>query len=253
MLGVLKMKKKVEKQNSINDLTFGDYLAALKSGNISEWVLEHKTNKGEFSLFKAKAILKRAFSEGEEIEVEKKYNVYFDVDSLVLGQFIAIETGFSNKSMDAADRLLNVALNIIRPILDLHFDNENVEKEQRHRNDVLNEKSQYVLRIIELFLKNRNEFLYEKYDGVFYVSKSEQEEEKEEKEDEEKNTFDVINSGSEWYWYSLLKTLSNNNIHDHAKSLMLPMPEVAMFVAYMRHEEKQQEYNRRVNDLKNKI
>ena len=151
MLGVLKMKKKVEKQNSINDLTFGDYLAALKSGNISEWVLEHKTNKGEFSLFKAKAILKRAFSEEEQVEAEKKYNVYFDVDSLVLGQFIAIETGFSNKSMDAADRLLNVALNVIRPTLDLHFDNENVEKEQRHRNDILNEKSQYVLRIIGFF------------------------------------------------------------------------------------------------------
>lgn len=224
-------------------MTFKEYLEALDSGDISKWVYDNKTNKGKFAEIKAKSILKKVYSEGE-CPIDK-FKIYREVEDLVFGQFISIEkTLMSGAKFNT--KLYLVAKMIIRPLTDSVFDNENQEKEQILSEAILSEDCQNVLRVVNKFLDKRNEFINVKYSGVFYKSNDED-------EDESTDISDVSNNDGNMYWYSLVRTLSNDDIHQQPNTLMLDMSVVASEVAYIRKEEQKAEHQRKIDELKSKI
>lgn len=226
-------------------MKFGQYLQALKSGDINKWVFENMTNRNDFGKFKARAILLKSFSDGEC--PISRFKVYRNPDELVFGQFIFIETNITSNDK-YYDKLLAFARYILRPVYDKDFDNEDLDKEEEHTKNVLNEPCENVLRVVNKYMDARNEFINKKYSGVFYKAKQDEDV----VEGDNKQYDNVDNKDKQWYWYSLIRTLSGN-LHKHKETLMLKMSEVAPEIAYLRYIEQKEEYERKVSELKNRV
>lgn len=220
-------------------MSFKQYLQALESGDIEKWVLENMTNGSKFSKFSAMSIIKQAFSDGY-CPIDK-FHIYYKPEEMVFGQFIGIETTL-NSTVGMPNRLLSLAKNILRPKGDILFDNEDTEKEELNTENILNHPCENIMRVVNKFTEARNEFVNVKYGGVFYRIPDE--------DDDEPDDSSVSNDDGNWYWYSLIRTLSKENIHDYSNTIMLPMSEVAVEVAYLRKEEQKAEYQRKVDEVK---
>jgi hypothetical protein len=224
-------------------MTFKQYLEALSSGDIEKWIIENMTSGNKFSKYKAASIIKQALSSGY-CPVER-FRIYRNPDDMVFGQFIALETKITSND-DVTNKLLHFAQYILRPIYDEEFDNEDIDKEQQHVDNILNEPCENILRVVNKYMEQRNEYIHNKYNGVFYKAKDDDEDETEEQND------NVDNLDGQWYWYSLIRTLSGN-LHKHNETLMLKMDVVAPEIAYIRYMEQKEEQERKLQEIKNRV
>lgn len=174
----------------------------------------------------------------DKIPSSKK--IYTDVNSLVLGQFIMLEQIITGKTK-LPDHLidLEIAKLIIRPKEDAVFDNEEPIKESDNQEDILNSDVRRVYYVLNTYIENRNKILFEDFSGVFYDADDEEEE-----EESDDNGSDIL-FNQQWYWYSIVRMLSGEDIHKYEQTYMLPMRTVLPEMSYLAQKSKIESANQR--------
>lgn len=164
----------------------------------------------------------------DTIKVSK--NVYTDINSLVLGQFIMLEQIITGKTK-LPDHLvdLEIAKLIIRPQHHYEFDNNSAEDERKNQEDILSFPVLEVYSILESFIQNRNQILFKDFSGVFYDAVDE---DIEEEENVQEKTAEML-FGQQWYWYSIVRMLAGEDITKYEEIYMLPMSVVLPEMSYL--------------------
>lgn len=164
--------------------------------------------------------------------VDKK--IYTTVESLVLGQFIMLEQIITRKTK-LADRLidLEIAKLIIRPSNHIVFDNEDPEEEKANEEDILDMDVLEVYWVLDKFIQNRNKTLFEDFSGVFYDVSDDDNEEQDEKEKTSEMLFN-----QQWYWYSIVRMLGNEDITKYNEIYMLNMSTVLPEMSFLAQRRK---------------
>lgn len=168
-------------------------------------------------------------------KIHKNFNCYTDPMNLVLGQFIMLEqiiTG-KNKFKNDAENDLAIAELILRPIEHDVFDNEDSEREVKNKEAILNTPVSEVYSVINKFLSERDDLLFNKFSGVFYEIPSEDDEEKDEEEVTNDNLFE-----QQWYWYSIVRSLAKEDITKYDDIYMLKMSTVMPEMSYLAQKNK---------------
>ena len=120
-----------------------------------------------------------------------------------LGQFILLENAIKSSEPE-----YNISSLIIRPIDEDRFDNEDFNKEEEILLNIIDEDFLDVYSVIQTMLLNRDYILFTKFSGVIY-DKTEPKEEEEEDEYEEDQE---VSHNSQWFWYKVVRALSNEDI-----------------------------------------
>lgn len=168
--------------------------------------------------------------------VNKRFHT--TIESLVLGQFIMLEQIITGKTK-LADHLvdLEIAKLVIRPYHHEVFDNENPRDEKQNQEDILNMDVREVYWVLDNFIENRNKTLFKDFSGVFYDVSDDEEDEDEEDKSEEDKTASMLFS-QQWYWYSIVRMLSGEDIHKYADTYMLSMQTVLPEMSYLAQKNK---------------
>jgi len=162
-------------------------------------------------------------------EMAQRYNLYTNILSMKLGQFIMLESQLRSK--DPRDEI--IAALIIRPKDELEYDNEDPEREERILNQVYEEQLLDVHSVIGSMMLNRDYTLFTKFSGVIYnkVEPSE-----EEAEDESQNNDGKIGNeefNSQWFWYRIVRELAQGDIRRFNDIYDLKMSVVMVELAFL--------------------
>ena len=157
-------------------------------------------------------------------DMAERYNLYTNVLSMKLGQFILLEN--SIKQQDAEYQIAGL---LIRPLDELEFDNEDLAKEESVLLKLLDEDFLSVYSVIQTMLLNRDYILFTKFAGVIYEKKKDPEEEEIEDDYEED---DSEKHNTQWFWYKIVRALSNEDITAYPKIYELIMSEVMVELSY---------------------
>jgi hypothetical protein len=179
-----------------------------------------------------------------------KKKIYTNVEFLVLGQFIMLEQIITGKTR-LADHLvdLEIAKLIIRPNNHEVFDNENPVVEKQNEEDILDCDVLQVYWILEKFIESRNKTLFKDFSGVFYDLK---EEDDEEEEISQEKTSEIVFS-QQWYWYSIVRMLANEDITKYGEIYMLPMSTVLPEMSYLAQRNKIESAKQRQSQAMRKL
>lgn len=186
----------------------------------------------------------------EPTTIESQKNVSRVIDDLILGQFIMLEQIITGKTK-LHDHLvdLEIAKLIIRPKNHKEFDNENLEDEKSNQEDILSYDVREVYSVLDKFIEDRNKVLFEDFSGVFYEPRDEEDEEE---YDEDNKTAEMVFS-QQWYWYSIVRTLANEDITKYEQIYMLPMrtvlPEMSFLAQRNKIEQAEQRKSKAMRNL----
>ena len=182
------------------EITYRDYLDAVKSGNVEEYI------KGKFGEAEANFHLYRRKPE----DLSYGFKVVRDYEKdLTWGQFIAIENLLMRGSKD--EILDKLPCLIIRGENEDIFSNDDPNYEKALCYTIKDLPAGDVINEISNFYDLREAFLSKKYNGVFYKEKEEENEDKEEeKKDKKPDPYEQFSS--QWYWYVLTRELAIDNI-----------------------------------------
>lgn len=188
--------------------------------------------------------------------VTNNFNFCDNVFDLVLGQFIMIEQILTGKFKfkKETDLEIELATYLFRPKDEVEFDNEDPLKEQQIREAILNTPVQDFYDALNKFLENREYVLFKQFSGVFYESKKEQEEEEEQDKDSQSYGEDTgVNFNQQWYWYSIVRTLAQENILIYDKIYMLKMSVVLPEMSYLSQKNKIEAAQQRAQAALNRL
>lgn len=179
-----------------------------------------------------------------------KKKVYTSVNSIVLGQFIMLEQIITGKTK-LPDHLvdLEIAKLVIRPEEHDSFDNEDIEAEKKNQEDILNMDVREVYWILENFMNDRNKTLFKDFSGVFYDAMEEDDEEEEIVEDK---TAEML-FNQQWYWYSMVRMLANEDITKYSDIYMLPMSVVLPEMSFLAQRSKIENARKRQEQATRKL
>ena len=179
-----------------------------------------------------------------------KKKVYTNVNSLVLGQFIMLEQIITGKTK-LPDHLvdLEIAKLVIRPEHHEDFDNDNIEDERNNQEDILNMDVREVYWILENFMNDRNKTLFKDFSGVFYDAAEDEDEEEEIVEDK---TAEML-FNQQWYWYSMVRMLANEDITKYSDIYMLPMGIVLPEMSFLAQRSKIENARKRQEQAMRKL
>ena len=186
--------------------------------------------------------------------------IYTNVESLVLGQFIMLEQIITRKTK-LADHLIDfeMAKLLIRPSNHIVFDNEDPKQEKVNEQDILNMDVLEVYWVLDKFIQNRNKILFEDFSGVFYDVLDEDEQQEEQTEDEQKEEQTEEEKTSEmlfnqqWYWYSIVRMLAQEDITKYAEIYMLNMSTVLPEMSFLAQRSKIESARERQNQAMRKL
>jgi len=174
--------------------------------------------------------------------------IYLRVDSLVLGQFIMLEQIITGKTKLADHQVdFEIAKLVIRPSSHQVFDNEDIDSEKSNTQDILDMDVLEVYWVLEHFIENRNNTLFKEFSGVFYDQKEEDAE-----DDEEVVTSNLLFS-QQWYWYSIVRMLANEDITKYNDIYMLSMSVVLPEMSYIAQRSKIESASQRQQEAMRKL
>jgi hypothetical protein len=187
-----------------------------------------------------------------QYEIHKNFNVCVDVMDLVLGQFIMIEqiiTGKTNFANEAENDLALAKL-LLRPKHQKHFDNEDEEQEVLNEKMILSTPVKEVYSVLDKFLKIRDFVLFTQFKGVFYeITDDDDDEEEYEKEE-------LIGEAlfqSQWYWYSMVRMLAQEDVTKYNDIYMLKMSTVMPEMSYLAQKSKVDAARERKQQMSSKL
>lgn len=164
---------------------------------------------------------------------ELPFTVYDSVFDLVLGQFIMIEQIFTGKNpMPQYIADLNILCLILRPKSHLEFDNTDQHQEAENRRNIMSLPIETAMSILKDFVDDRNRILFNEFKGVFYDPDAEEEEEEEDAKKESDNNFEY-KFREQWYWYNIVRKLSNEDVLKYDKVYMLKMETVLPELSFL--------------------
>lgn len=182
--------------------------------------------------------------------IQESFKTYTDVNNLVLGQFIMLEQIITGKTHLPEYQIdLEILKLILRPKHHELFDNENEEDEKNNEYKILNTDVLDVYAALNLFLENRNKTLFKDFSGVFYDVGDEEE------EDEEQTTEKTSEMlfQNQWYWYSIVRMLAQEDIRRYPDIYMLPMSAVLPEMSYLAQKSKIEDAQRRQSQAMRKL
>ena len=138
----------------------------------------------------------------------EKYNLYTNILHMSLGQFIMLESQL--KSENKRDDV--VAALVIRPKDEKDYDNEDALREEKILEQLLEEDVRDIYSVVGSMMLNREFMLFNKFSGVLYNRYEEPEEEEEEEEGEKKQLIGEDEFKAQWFWYSIVRQLAQDDI-----------------------------------------
>lgn len=170
----------------------------------------------------------------------EKYTIYTDVLKMTLTQFIYLEYALKAGRAFANE----VAAIIIRPKDEVQFDNTNQLAEENLSAMIDEEEYDGVSQIIQSMLRTRDYVLFTKFEGVVYNKLEPSEDEEEEK------TGDV-DFNERWFWYSIVRTLANEDLQKFQFVYDMRMSDVLVELAYRIQLAKKTENEQRAEEARN--
>jgi len=205
-------------------MTFREYLSHMP--NIEESIREKYGDTADIVL--------STINERLPVDLSYKYKIHKTVESTVFGQFMIAEAAFHN-GIDPANSLLMIAKTIIRPIDEGIFDNQNEIREKENEESILEEDAIDVVEICNKYIQDRNDFIHNKFRGVFYRENDEEEEKDENKEGKIDTTSEAEKIyDQQWFWYRIKNEAANGRLIDHEAIEEMPTIRVAVHVAFLR-------------------
>lgn len=186
--------------------------------------------------------------------IKNNFNVTLGVDNAVLGQFIMLEQIITGKTTfnSEYERDLTFAKLLLRPSHHEEFDNETPEDEVINEENILSSPVQDVYNVINRYLDNRDFVLFKQFSGVFYeISDDDEEEGVEEDKEQDKTSENLFHQ--QWYWYSIVRKLANEDITKYNEIYMLNMSVVLPEMSYLAQREKIESTQRRQAQAMNKL
>jgi len=191
---------------------------------------------------------------GEKTKLNKKLfkekTIYQSIEQLVLGQFIMLEQIITGKTKLPDHKVdLEILKLIIRPKHHIEFDNENIKDETDNEEYILSLDLREVYYVLENFISSRNQTLFKDFSGVFYAPVDEDDTDEEIEEDvASDNAFN-----QQWYWYSVVRLLSGEDIHRYEETYMLPMRTVLPEMSYLAQKNKIESAEQRKSQMMQKL
>lgn len=173
--------------------------------------------------------------------IAERYNVYTDITKMSLTQFILLEYAIKADFDEAS-----VASIVIRPKEEKEFDNTDQGVEEKLMSEIFEEDALAVSHIISSMMKNREYVLFTKFEGVIY-DKIELDEDDDEDEDE---TDEPDNFTERWFWYSIVRSLANEDLTKFQFVYDMKMSDVLVEMAYRVQLAKRQEAERRAEEAR---
>jgi len=216
-------------------MTFGEHI------EISQWMQDPNFLERKMKELSVERRLKifNDIDESYPIEYEKVdydelgFNYSTRVFDLVLGQFIMIEQIFTGKNpMPQYIADLNILCLILRPKSHLEFDNTDQHQEAENRRNIMSLPIETAMSILKDFVDDRNRILFNEFKGVFYDPDAEEEEEEEDAKKESDNNFEY-KFREQWYWYNIVRKLSNEDVLKYDKVYMLKMETVLPELSFL--------------------
>lgn len=214
-------------------LTFNEY-RKLKDVDLSD--LEAIRATLDCSKVEAIQIRKKAVTSLENISnrhspnlkrLKKEYRYYDNHDKLTFAQFISIESTLE-ASRHIEDSIVLVVSEVLRPLSEEVYSNDNEERNRIHREAISNLLAEDVYYIFIEVINRRNDFHYKKYKNVFVVEKETDEEDTSEdpKHPQESNFY------KNWHWYTYIRELAQEDIRRYEEILLMPMDMIAPEISY---------------------
>lgn len=217
-------------------ITFRQHIDMMKcvsnGGNLSDYTSKNLKPFEELDYYRS---FDKTYPITENLKKPLFKNKYFlSIDSLILGQFVMLEQIITGKTK-LPDHLVDYEISkiIIRPEGQEEFDNSFADIEYKNSEEILNLDVREVYWVLEKMISNRNKTLFEEFAGVFY----DPQEDEDEGEDEQSSTNDMI-FNQQWYWYSVVRMLSGEDIHKYEQTYMLPMRTVLPEMSYLAQKSK---------------
>ena len=163
-----------------------------------------------------------------------KYTVYTDVLKMTLTQFIYLEHEFPS---GMTKRLISL---IIRPKDETSFD-DTTDSEEDHVKSLMEEDATVIMSVFKQLKANREFTLFTKFNGVIYTRY-----EPMDGEEEEPRQTDPFTE--RWFWYAIVRRLSNNDITKFDKIYELRMSVVLIDLAYQAQLAEVEENDRRAQE-----
>lgn len=183
--------------------------------------------------------------------IKERFKYTDNVFGLVLGQFIMIEQILTGKFkfVDSSAQDLELMTYILRPIDEDKFDNTNASKEAKHREAILNTPVQDLYNVVNKFLADRDLVLFKQFSGVFYSI----DEPDEENPDEFSTPTPDELFNQQWYWYSIVRMLAQEDIRRYDEIYMLGMDTVLPEMSYLAQKNKIDAANARQQAALNRL
>ena len=172
----------------------------------------------------------------DSYDIHHKFTVYTEPMSLVLGQFIMLEQIITGKTKFETESENDLALAelLLRPKHQQVFDNEDVKVESKNKQDILNTPVHEVYSVLSKFLDKREFVLFKQFAGVFYETPDEDLDE----EDSESDKTGESLFNQQWYWYSMVRMLANEDVTKYDDIYMLKMSVVMPEMSYLAQKNK---------------
>ena len=177
--------------------------------------------------------------------IKDNFNWYDNVNDLVLGQFIMIEQIITGKIKfkNDTDADLEIAKLLLRPKDHKEFDNNNLTVERANEKKILDSPVQDVYSLVTKYIKDREFVLFKQFSGVFYDPIEEKPEEDEEHMPVSPGADMAFNQ--QWYWYSIVRMLAQEDIRRYDEIYMLKMSTVLPEMSYLSQKNKIESAQRR--------
>lgn len=164
-----------------------------------------------------------------------EFKIYDNVMDLHFGQFIMLEQYItSTKIKYQSDKDYEIAKLLLRPIHHKEFDNENPQEENENSQKILESNVKEVYGSIYKYMADREHILFKQFSGVFYSRDDEDEEDEE--ESREVSGEELFHT--QWYWYSMVRMLAQEDIRRHSEIYMLKMNVILPEMSYISQKNK---------------
>lgn len=211
---------------------------AVREGRLEKFLQEISTIERLDVMSAADAVVEGSFRAIDASSIASRYNVYTDILNMSLTQFILLEYAIKadfNESL--------IAKTIIRPKDEPEFDNTDQDKEEQLISSIYEEDAIAVSYIIKSMMNSRDYVLFTKFEGVIYNRYELEEGEEEEEEPEEPDPFT-----ERWFWYSIVRTLANEDLQKFQYVYDMKMSDVLVELAYRVQLSKRIEAERRAEE-----
>lgn len=177
--------------------------------------------------------------------IKDNFKWYDNVNDLVLGQFIMIEQIITGKVKfkNDTDADLEIAKLLLRPKDHDEFDNNNLTVERANEKKILDSPVQDVYSLVTKYIKDREFVLFKQFSGVFYDPIEEKPEDDEEHMPVSPGADMAFNQ--QWYWYSIVRMLAQEDIRRYDEIYMLKMSTVLPEMSYLSQKNKIESAQRR--------